>query len=68
MKQIYINTMLGTTRIDYNPHDENDLIIVAPTCTITAVHREAIETTGIQPEDIDIFNTKTGCTTPLIKQ
>jgi hypothetical protein len=68
MKQIYINTMLGTTRIDYNPNDENDLIIVAPTCTITAVHREAIEATGIQPEDIDIFNPETGCTTPLVKQ
>jgi hypothetical protein len=68
MKQIYINTMLGTTRIDYDPNADGDIIIVAPTCTITAVHREAIEATGIQPEDIDIFNTETGCTTPLIKQ
>jgi hypothetical protein len=30
MKQIYINTMLGTTRIDYNENDDGDLIIVAP--------------------------------------
>ena len=68
MKQIYINTMLGTTRIDYDPNADGDIIIVASTCTITAVHREAIEATGIQPEDIDIFNTENGCTTPLIKQ
>jgi hypothetical protein len=28
MRQIYINTMLGTTRIDYNPNDDTDIIIV----------------------------------------
>ena len=38
MKQIYINTMLGTTRIDYNEHDDGDIIIIAsPGTNIEAV-------------------------------
>ena len=66
MRQIYINTMLGTTRIDYDETDPSDIFIVATTCTVDHVFREAIECTGIQPEDIEIFNPKTGRTTPLV--
>ena len=65
MRQIYINTMLGTTRIDYNPNDDTDIIIVATTCTVSAVHRAPIEATGIQPGDIDIFDKASGRLMPL---
>ena len=68
MRQIYINTMLGTTRIDYDETDPSDIFIVATTCTVDQVFREAIECTSIKPEDIEWFNTKTGRTTPLVKQ
>ena len=65
MRQIYINTMLGTTRIDYDEHSKDDIIIVASTCTVTAVHRAPIEATGIQPYDIEIFDEATGRLMPL---
>jgi hypothetical protein len=70
MKQIYINTMLGTTRIDYDPNDPRDIIINATICNIDEVVFDYIESTdiGIQPEDIEVFNIETGCTTPLVKQ
>jgi len=56
MKQIYINTMFGTTRIDYNEHDSGDIIIVAsPGTTIEAVIQEPIECSGINPESIQYF-------------
>ncbi len=67
MKQIYINTMLGTTRIDYDEHNPDDIIIVATQCTVSAVHRSPIEATGIQPTSINIFNADSGETYPLIK-
>ena len=67
MKQIYINTMLGTTRIDYDEHNQDDIIIVATTCTVTAVHREAIECTGIEPEDMDIFDPSSGRLMPFVR-
>ncbi len=68
MRQIYINTMLGTTRIDYNELDPSDIFIVATTCVVDHVFREAIESTGIRAEDIELFNPETGRTTPLVKQ
>jgi hypothetical protein len=56
MKQIYINTRFGTTRIDYNPFDDTDIIIVAsPGTTVEAVVREPIECSGINPESIVNF-------------
>lgn len=57
MKQIYINTMLGTTRIDYDPHDPRDIIINATICNIDEVVYDYIECTdiGIQPEDIELI-------------
>jgi len=56
MKQIYINTMLGTTRIDYNEHDDGDIIIIAsPGTNIEAVIQEPIECSGINPESIVSF-------------
>ena len=66
MRQIYINTMLGTTRIDYDETDPSDIFIVATTCTVDHVFREAIECTDIRDEDIEIFNPETGRTTPLV--
>ncbi len=55
MKQIYINTMLGTTRIDYDPNDPRDIIINATICNIDEVVYNYIECTdiGIQSEDIE---------------
>ena len=56
MKQIYINTMFGTTRIDYNEKADGDIIIVAsPGTTIEAVIYEHIECSGINPESIETF-------------
>lgn len=56
MKQIYINTMFGTTRIDYNENDSGDIIIVAsPGTTVEAVIQEPIECSGINPESIVNF-------------
>ena len=57
MKQIYINTMLGTTRIDYDPNDPRDIIINATICNIDEVVYDYIECTdiGIQPEDIELI-------------
>jgi len=56
MRQIYINTMLGTTRIDYDPHDPRDIIIVARTATVESVQRDNIECTNIKPEEIEIYD------------
>jgi len=56
MKQIYINTMLGTTRIDYDPNDPRDIIIVARSATVESVHRDNIECTNIQPDEIETFH------------
>ena len=56
MKQIYINTRLGTTRIDYDETNTDDIIIVAsPGTGIEAVMREPIECSGIAPQDIVTF-------------
>ena len=56
MKQIYINTMFGTTRIDYNENADGDIIIIASAGTnIEAVIQEPIECSGINPETIETF-------------
>lgn len=56
MRQIYINTMFGTTRVDYNEHDDRDIIIVAsPGTNIEAVILEHIESSGINPQSIETF-------------
>jgi hypothetical protein len=56
MKQIYINTMFGTTRIDYNENADGDIIIIASAGTnIEAVIQEPIECSGINPESIVRF-------------
>jgi hypothetical protein len=56
MKQIYINTMFGTTRIDYNENADGDIIIIASAGTnIEAVVQEPIECSGINPETIETF-------------
>jgi len=65
MRQIYINTMLGTTRINYDPNDDRDIFIVASSCTVDDVFQEHIECTGIQPEDIDVFDDETKTLIPL---
>ena len=58
MKQIYINTMFGTTRIDYDERDDRDIIIVAsPGTNIEAVILEPIESSGINPESIVTLRT-----------
>ena len=56
MKQIYINTMLGTTRIDYDPNDPRDIFINASICNINEVVYDHIECTNIDPEDIEIVH------------
>ena len=55
MKQIYINTNLGTKRIDYDPTDSRDIIIHASTCDISEVIYEHIESTNISPESIELI-------------
>ena len=56
MKQIYINTRFGTTRIDYDETNTTDIIICAsPGTVVEAVVREAIECSGIAPQDIVTF-------------
>jgi hypothetical protein len=56
MKQIYINTRFGTTRINYNENADGDIIIVAsPGTNIEAVIQEPIECSGINPESIVTF-------------
>ena len=55
MKQIYINTNLGTKRIDYDPTDSRDIIIHASTCDIREVIYEHIESTDILPESIELI-------------
>ena len=56
MKQIYINTRLGTTRIDWDETSSDDIIIVAsPGTVVEAVVREPIECSGIAPQDIVTF-------------
>jgi hypothetical protein len=50
--------MFGTTRIDFDPHDPRDIIIVAsPGTNIEAVIREPIECSGINPASIVRFET-----------
>ena len=56
MRQIYINTMLGTTRIDYDPNDPRDIFINASICNINEVVYDHIECTNIDPEDIEIVH------------
>lgn len=53
MKQIYINTMFGTTRIDYDPNDQRDIFINASICNIDEVVYDHIECTNINPKDIE---------------
>ena len=56
MRQIYINTRFGTTRIDYDETNTDDIIIIASSGTvIEAVVREPIECSGINPESIVRF-------------
>jgi hypothetical protein len=55
MMQIYINTNLGTKRIDYDPTDLRDIIIYALTCDIREVVYEHIESTDILPESIELI-------------
>ena len=55
MKQIYINTNLGTKRIDYDPTDSRDIIIHTSTCDIREVIYEHIESTDILPESIELI-------------
>jgi len=55
MKQIYINTNLGTKRIDYDPTDLRDIIIYALTCDIREAIYEHIESTDILPESIELI-------------
>lgn len=53
MRQIYINTMLGTQRIDYDPTLPGDVIISATNIgTITGINQVHIEETNIDPADI----------------
>ena len=67
MKQIYINTMFGTTRIDYNENADGDIIIIASAGTnIEAVVQEPIECSGINPETIVRFkNTEEAAFEPV---
>ena len=53
MRQIYINTMLGTTRIDYREDLPGDVIISATNIgAITAVNQINIEETNVDPVDM----------------
>jgi len=62
MKQIYINTRFGTTRINYNENADGDIIIVAsPGTNIEAVIQEPIECSGINPESIVTFKNNASC-------
>lgn len=54
MKQIYINTHLGTVRINWDETLPGDVIITATQMgTILAVVQDDIETTGIDPLDME---------------
>jgi len=53
MKQIYIHTMLGTTRIDYDPNKDEDIMINASVCNIDDVFYGAIETYDLDLDDMD---------------
>ena len=56
MKQIYIHTHLGTTRIDYNEDLPGDIIIDASTIGhIYGVIQEHIECTNIDSKDTDDY-------------
>ncbi len=54
MKQIYIHTMLGTTRIDYDPSKDEDIMINASICNIDDVFYGAIESYDIDFGAMDL--------------
>lgn len=54
MKQIYINTMLGTIRVNWDETLPGDVIITATHIgSILSVHQDHIEATGIDPLDME---------------
>ena len=54
MKQIYINTMLGTIRINWDETLPGDVIISATHIgSILSVQQDHIEATGIDPLDME---------------
>lgn len=56
MKQIYINNLLGTIRIDYDENKDGDIIIVTNQgVQVKNVIQEHIETSGIDPQTIEVF-------------
>lgn len=56
MKQIYINNLFGTIRIDYDEKKDGDIIIVTnPGVRVENVIQEHIETSGIDPQTIEVF-------------
>ena len=59
MKQIYIHTMLGTTRIDYDPNKQEDIMINASVCNIDDVFYGHIESYDLDMDDIEWLQTRT---------
>ena len=59
MNQIYIHTMLGTTRIDYDPTKQEDIMINASVCNIDDVFYGHIESYDLDMDDIDWLQVKT---------
>ena len=56
MKQIYINTHLGTIRINWDENLPGDVIITATQIgSILGVLQDDIEATGIDPLDMETF-------------
>lgn len=56
MKQIYINTHLGTIRINWDENLPGDVIITATQIgSILGVVQDDIEATGIDPLDMETF-------------
>ena len=54
MKQIYINTHLGTIRINWDENLPGDVIITATQIgSILSVQQDHIEATGIDPLDME---------------
>ena len=57
MKQIYINTMLGTTRINFDDTLPGYVIITATQLgSILGVVQDHIEATGIDPLDMETYD------------
>lgn len=57
MKQIYINTHLGTIRINWDETLPGDVIITATQLgTILSVQQDHIEATGIDPLDMETYD------------